>query len=207
MRDNVSPEEKLLRLIRGQRPRQDKISSEQKIVFNVSDLEKTKPANGALGWEKFFYKGEYQKLIHWGFIFCTLYLFSAIFYNLWGLRKFKLPAVPKDTDLRFTKVDSTKSFIPLETYLNSIRQRSIFASEQIEVYGRSQVAVASDVLKDLSLVGIISGDSPQAIIEDKKANKTYYVTKGQYIGEFMVEDILEGKVIINRNQERFELFL
>ena len=75
--------------------------------------------------------------------------------------------------------------------------------------GTSQPAIAAnvDLLKDITLVGIITGANPQAVIEDKKSLKNYYVTKGQFIGQMQVEDIQEGKIIINYKGQKYELYL
>ena len=65
----------------------------------------------------------------------------------------------------------------------------------------------TDLVKQLNLVGIIAGENPQAVIEDKNTQKTYYLNKGQFLGEIQLEDILEGKIIINHKGQRFELYL
>ena len=54
-----------------------------------------------------------------------------------------------------------------------------------------------DISKKFSLVGIIAGENPQAIVEDKEAQKTYYLYKGQGFGEVTVEDVGEGRVVLN----------
>ena len=54
-----------------------------------------------------------------------------------------------------------------------------------------------DISERIGLVGIITGDKPQAIIEDKKAQKTYYMSKGQSFDGYVVEEIYDDKVIIN----------
>jgi len=60
---------------------------------------------------------------------------------------------------------------------------------------------------NLGLVGIIPGDSPQAIIEDKKAQKTYYLVKGQSINGITVEDVSEDKVALEYMGKKTTLFL
>lgn len=51
-------------------------------------------------------------------------------------------------------------------------------------------------MADFTLKGIVTGKNPQAIIEDKKDNKTYFLFKGDRLLDFEVKDILEGKVIL-----------
>jgi type II secretory pathway component PulC len=97
---------------------------------------------------------------------------------------------------------------PYEFYLEGIKSKQIFSSaSRPEETARPASAASADLIKGINLVGIISGDRPQAIIEDKIMQKTYYVAKGQFVGAFQVEDIQEGKVILSYRGERFELYL
>ncbi len=62
-------------------------------------------------------------------------------------------------------------------------------------------------IQDLNLLGIVSGDNPQAIIEDKKSQKTYFLKKGDFLGDFELKDIQKGKVILDLSGQQFELSL
>ncbi|MCM8781664.1 MAG: hypothetical protein NC828_01200 [Candidatus Omnitrophica bacterium] len=64
-----------------------------------------------------------------------------------------------------------------------------------------------DVKAQLNLLGVISGDNPQAIIEDKKTQKTYFLNRGSMFDDVVVKDILENKVILIYKEEEFELVL
>jgi len=66
---------------------------------------------------------------------------------------------------------------------------------------------AGGVSETVGLVGIIAGDNPQAIIEDKKAQKTYYLNKGQTFNGYVVEDIGDGKVTLDYEGRKISLFL
>jgi len=59
----------------------------------------------------------------------------------------------------------------------------------------------------LSLVGIVTGDSPQAVIEDSKKNKTHYVHAGETIGEIGIQSVGQGKVILSYEGETYALKL
>ena len=60
----------------------------------------------------------------------------------------------------------------------------------------------------LSLIGIVAGESPQAIIEDAQTHKTYFVAKGQtVIGELVVSAVLQNRVILEFRGETIELSL
>ncbi len=62
-----------------------------------------------------------------------------------------------------------------------------------------------ELVKDLTLTGIITGDSDQAIIEDKKAEKTHFLYKGDTFGDFKVHDIKGSSAILDYKGEKIEL--
>ena len=60
----------------------------------------------------------------------------------------------------------------------------------------------------LTLMGIISSDPPQAIIEDAQAQKTYFVTVGQALVDgALLDRVLENRVILDYHGEKIELNL
>lgn len=101
---------------------------------------------------------------------------------------------------------------PFRYYASSIGSRNIFSpivkdipkTEQVEV----KLSAEIDAIKArLNLLGIVSGERPQAIIEDKKAKKTYFLYKGDFISNAQVIEILQGRVRLKYKGEEFELFL
>ena len=75
--------------------------------------------------------------------------------------------------------------------------------------GRNQPSsTANQLASRLTLLGIISGEPPQAIIEDTKTKKSYFVTTGQIVVEGAVlEKVLETYVILDLYGEKIELTL
>ena len=217
MRDNISPEEKLLRLIRAEKKTKpspnlwDKYQGGNLDKEVTADIPHLKPAIKKPRFSfirPYLTAGNIQRLIPVFLIASIVYLLISFIYPFVGLNKIELPKTPLDK-MKELELKLKKESKPLEFYLQGIRQREIFGNP----VGSSQETVIpagateADLIKDISLVGIISGLTPQAIIEDKKAQKTYYVTKGQFIGEMQVEDILEGKIILNFKGKRFELYI
>jgi type II secretory pathway component PulC len=91
------------------------------------------------------------------------------------------------------------------SYSNAVPGRTVFGPAQ---GGASEdVAPAGSVSERVGLVGIITGDNPQAIIEDKKAQKTYYLNKGQSFEGYVLEEIADGKVILDYEDKKISLFL
>ena len=62
-----------------------------------------------------------------------------------------------------------------------------------------------EILKNINLLGIITGDNNQAIIEDKTLKKTYFLYKGDSFGDLKVYDIKESAVILDYKGEKIEL--
>jgi hypothetical protein len=97
----------------------------------------------------------------------------------------------------------------LDTYQKIITQKNIFAPP---VADKSKPAVGTEttlsgLAKDLRLVGIIPGDDPQAIIEDKKNSQTLFLKIGERIGEIEIKEISNGKVVLGYNSETVTLSL
>ncbi|MFH0856113.1 MAG: type II secretion system protein N [Candidatus Omnitrophota bacterium] len=188
MKNNISPEEKLLRLIRGQKWAKDtgKPSPKKKVHFPSISLKK-----------------------------CFLIIFTASCAYLAFSLAYAL-FMPKDTgSLKIPEKDHPADSInpaqgvkSYEFYSETIKGRNIFNNPGPQGdTENAAVVMGDDLLKDINLVGIIAGDTPQAVVEDKKSQKTYYVVKNQFIGRFQVEDIQNGKIILRSNGQKYELFL
>lgn len=68
--------------------------------------------------------------------------------------------------------------------------------------------LARQLATRLNLLGIVAGDTPQAIIEDTQTQKTYFLTTGQTVVEgAVVQEIRETRVILNLAGEPIELTL
>lgn len=97
---------------------------------------------------------------------------------------------------------------PYSHYSSSIQGRNIFMPQQVEA---EQVVNAGpsvdEVRSGLSLIGIIAGARPQAIIEDRKSGKSYFLYEGGAIGESKVVNITEDTVVLEYKGQRFELVL
>ena len=105
--------------------------------------------------------------------------------------------------------------MPIETksysyYSNRTSGRNIFGGSsyiQTESQGYGMEPSGEMSGGNVELVGIVPGDNPQAIVENKKNQKTYYLIKGQSIDEITVEDISGDKVVLEYRGKRMTLFL
>jgi len=93
-------------------------------------------------------------------------------------------------------------------YLNEISGKQIFG--QIASSGESTSAVAAvsdDTTDNFALAGIVAGKSPQAIVQNKKNEKIYYLNKGDSLDGYIVEEISKNKVILDHEGKKTTLFL
>lgn len=99
-----------------------------------------------------------------------------------------------------------------DTYIKAVSSKGLFQGGESsgDLAGNAELSggsKAADPAKRFNLVGIIPGDQPQAIVEDIESAKTYYLNKGQSVAGIEVEDIADGRVVISFNGRRIVLVL
>jgi hypothetical protein len=97
-------------------------------------------------------------------------------------------------------------------YLEKAGQRDIFKIGAKNVVSNAETVLkeastnAIEETKHLKLVGISWSSDPDAMVEDTKAVRTFFVKRGQTLGpDIKVEAILKDKVIISYKGEEVEL--
>jgi hypothetical protein len=133
-----------------------------------------------------------------------IYSATSFIYPIFGLNKIRLPDVAKERKLPL-KQRVKEEPKPLEFYTQGTENHSVFSSSGNLASPGPAAAADADLIKGINLVGIISGVNPQAIIEDKASQKSFYLSRGQFLGELCIEDIQEGKVILSYHGARYEL--
>lgn len=63
----------------------------------------------------------------------------------------------------------------------------------------------NDLIENLCLVGIARDDELNAMIEDKKSGKTFFLKKGESFHQLKIEKILVDRVILEYEGKEFEL--
>jgi len=197
-----SPEDRLLRLIKGKYktdkgknappPQVSKKPKQDTPVTRMKDLFLK------VG----FLKPSFLRAINKGFIVILVILLGYIFYLLIFPADNNLEQLLEEQGIqtRYPKERSGGDISqPVSTeytkYAKEISGRKLFSNSFVKERSNAQPA-GPDISQKFSLVGIIAGDAPQAIIEDLETKKTYYLYSGQSFGEATVEDIGEGKVIL-----------
>lgn len=221
--ESFSPEEKLLQLIRKRRPKKEDSSPSEKKVATPPP-QATSPLRPSL---RNFFKRKTQPPSAWADegkislfkklnqgmavafgIFLSLFLVSFF----WGRVRPEPRSEPTSDEVasRETGTKASPSEIssrkPYTYYAADIEKRNIFGpSLYTEPEAPSGEPALQESLKDLTLIGIVSGKIPQAILEDKKEGKTFFVNPGDSVGLLRVEEIREDRVIFNYRGERVDL--
>ncbi|HTL70816.1 MAG TPA: type II secretion system protein N [Candidatus Eisenbacteria bacterium] len=93
-------------------------------------------------------------------------------------------------------------------YLQKVASRDIFKEGGQPVVKQEAAAPVEEsaATSNLSLVGISWSANPDVIIEDKESKRTYFVKRGQVIGDGVkVEAIFKDHVVLSHDGQEFEL--
>lgn len=216
----ASPEEKLLRLIRGERKAKDKILPEKAVTRDEKDKTAVALSGpvAATRASQFRHSRNYSRFINISLIaslviIAVVLMIDVISFNL--RRPAYVGEVPPKAEVNAG--DRTQN-PPRPQPQKRVPSASSEGPELLgsrELFRASPAAAAParipqapfEKTKDLSLKGIIAGDKPQAILEDEKNKKSYFLYKGDSVNDIKVEDIQSDRVILIINGEALELTL
>ncbi len=198
MVNETPPEEKLLRLIRGKPKKSDGASSS--LEARPKEYTSNRPSK-----THDFYRVGVVLLI----LIAVSGIGYTIFESMLPQPSLKMKDIHEAASEDKIDKDSTEilSAKPYSYYSEYIDSRDVFKADFLSAKGITDALDGSleGKLFNLTLVGIVLDDIPQAIIEHEKDQKTYFLKKGDSIDEVRVEDISEGKVTISFEDEEFEL--
>ena len=229
---NIPPEEKLLRLIRGSgaaaNPSQAALPEAQAPAAN----EPAAPRSSRLwrqgtSWWRRIRVGDPEQSITWLiameiFLGAVVVVEATIMLLLWVQPlpdSSALPSASQTPDLAASaqraESSATGEAPPPLPSLVTAASRPLFRSldpTRAPDASRSSSTPMSEQLSALanrlSVIGIIAGDPPQAIIEDAQTKKTYFVSVGQTVVEgLVVESIEEHRVVFSLNGQTMQLSL
>lgn len=111
------------------------------------------------------------------------------------IQAFQLQNLPKEMGM--SKSIGSKALVQMpsaEELKKSFSESALFGN--LEKQNPQVIKISlTQMLKDYRLKGIVLMDSPEAIIEDARTQKTTFVKKEQLLGEVKIKDIQEGFVI------------
>lgn len=138
------------------------------------------------------------------------YLMNTFYFSIMNLKR--IPGM-KLTSQEGNKTAVAKDVQILKQtaayYVEQIRKRDIFKIGPKTVSKETAPAAPPSALieatQHLKLVGISWSRDPDAMIEDSRALRTFFVKRGQMIGRVKIEAIFKDKVVISYDGEEVEL--
>ena len=215
---DVTPEEKLLNLIKGNKyvkeQKKENISEQAREEVLEKDTDaslskKTDKANEGVVLRKKIKKANNPYSV----INKVLILVVAISFIVMILG-YRFPYKPKneiskEVDVSRETDTTIKKSPPLNDYTKIVNSRKMFkvfeAPKPREKGPVKPKVTLGQLLAGYTFVGIIFGDDPQAIIEEKRSKQSYYLNAGQYIGDIKIDKIDKGKVTVSYGDETMDI--
>ena len=216
----ISPEKQLLKLIEESKSNAAKIPSEAKKRRGLSLFS----WGGWLGrvsflkavfkvWQKNIRPRQLDlklinKFLAALILVITLYFMADFFSSLVNLKSTPNFEFSTQEGSGAAGMDTPPLLNKAAYYLEKVRARDIFTMKPADI-AEARLRLPTPRIIEASehfrLVGISWSDDPDAIIEDAKMPRTFFVKKGQMVGEFRVQAIFRDKVILSYQGEEIEL--
>lgn len=101
---------------------------------------------------------------------------------------------------------TASSLESLEGFQKKMEVRNLFFAPK-KPEETPKAAGIEEKLQDLSLIGVVTSDEPEAIVKDNRSDQTYFVRGGQKIRDIEVKEVKSGSVILKAGDEEREIFL
>jgi hypothetical protein len=142
-------------------------------------------------------------------VLMAIYAAYSVFDMAKGIRKAGNLILPPDKAVADT-AETIGGLQSVSYYLERIKGRNIFSSPQTAQKVADDTIAAipegEDPSGDCSLVGIAWSDDPEAMVEDKKLGRTFFVKRGQSLSNGVrVVTIFKDRVILSFRNKEFEL--
>lgn len=106
-------------------------------------------------------------------------------------------------------LEDTPASSPISHYVEILGGRQMFKLYEVpkpKPVGPPKPRVTlQQLLAAYTFIGVIFGDVPQAIIEEKRTGQSFYLTAGQYLGEIKIEKIERGKITVSYEDEMMDV--
>lgn len=216
----ASAEEKLLRLIKDATGKKEKPKVPEAADQNPSEVIKEEPVFKARRKPAVYTKRierilkipdlpSLDIILRVGLILMALiFIFDIIQSNIHIKQVLtESEKTPEGTNLNLLPEKLSGDF---SRFSSDINNRDIFITSPkstLDSYTINSGPSIAQYVNKLKLLGTISGEKQQAIIEDETEQKNYTVSAGDYLKDFLVEEVGSGKVRLDYKGEKFDLFL
>ncbi len=198
--NNFHPEDRLLRLIRGEKKEREG-SDRLKQVLSVLKIEPVMSINRILP------VVISMLLIYTAYIWIRPRTPEEILIpssRVIDSRVFSLKSIDKKQQINL----KSQNLKPSSFYSSMAKKRNLFKQLAANPVILPEVGIGiGQLVKDLKLIGIVLDERTQAIIENRKTKSVHYVSEGNTIGELKVSKISESSVTLSYGLETIDLFL
>ena len=207
-KENITPEERLLKIIENPQGQKGKILSPGK-TFGI-DVNALSAGLKAFRFDKSIFKRINFQLINKGMLgLCAIFTLFAIF-NFVQFKGYLAKQLKKViAEANAAPVNQAAVALPdinINQTLELSRRRNLFSFiPPVPETGVGITLNAAQTVGALKLVGIIWSDNPQAMIEDTKGQKTYLLSVGELVGGLTIKKILKDKVVLGQDKQEWEL--
>ena len=222
---NISPEKKLLNIIEGEGNEAQEVKPtpavQGKKFFSFAALRgrisflKSKVSQSPIKIPSISFSLDgFNVLLQLCIVVLVIYLGMSIRIEFSRLLKHDWKEQTGEAPLISTDVKAVASLLqPKSYYLNKVKARNLFGfadepEKEKAVFKEKPKQEPNElekIVKHFKLVGISWSNDPDAIIEDVKAKKTYFVKTGHKINEINVQAIYRDKVILHYRSQEVEL--
>ncbi len=202
MKRDFSPEEKLLNLIKKKRVKAhpERMHATEEAVHIEKPVKRSEPTSAeSITW-----------LTRIKFLNSILFslLVAMIFYLVIDLFMIKDAGLEQAGDVKVIASGPVADIEsrPSSYYIESLKARQLFKTIASDKGDSSVSGIArEELIANLELLGIVSGENPQAIIEDKARKKSYFLREGQAAGGIHLKTIDANGVTVVYGDEEFNL--
>lgn len=202
-----SPEERLLRLIKGKSSKKDGIRESAHIDKGpgLSEWFKKTLTDSRI------FNPSFLKVINKALAAVLLILVLCGVYSLLASANRDAGFIGRQKEKPYSETASAGQDEPKQKdyslYSSQIQGKQLFGPSSADQTSGREKYQQVDMSKKFNLVGIIAGEKPQAIIEDSQTQKTYYLYTGQSFNDVTVEEISNGRVVLDCQGEKIILVL
>ena len=205
-KDNITPEEKLLKIIESPDVQKRRIPVSAKIR-SLSALPLKDWLNN-FHLDKDSFKRFNLKLVNKIIAIVCILITIVWFFNFLSTsiklsKRFKQVAIDQTISTQEEQARQ-KIDVNVEEATTQAKRRNMFTLLPSKEEAQAAVNIGL-TLGNLKLVGILWSDNPQAMIENTKEQKTYFVSSGDKIGDVEVRKIFRDKVMVGKDAEEWEL--
>jgi len=216
--DNLTPEEKLLKIIENPQADRRK-SSGTNMGRGTGGGPKKGPGTGVGAWlskiridkntiRDLSLRTVSKMVLVLCLIFTIFFIIDFISMGSSSAKKLnKLAAEAAAPDIKVNK--TAIKDVGLVEAINLAKRHNIFSflpqTAGIPTQASTMPVEIEEIIKNLKLVGIIWSNNPQAIIENTKEQKTYLVNGGDKMSIMDIKRILRDKVILGKDNLEWEL--